>query len=398
MSDNNYMDYISSLTEDELRQIVLIPLLHSIGFRDVIEYHGGAAEKGKDIICYYTDPIGEKRYLAIVVKRTDIHGAVGKTGNAGEILIQIEQSFNEPYTDIYNLKELLIDECWIVTSREIKNTAIESIRGTLQKSNLSKFIRFIDAKKIIELVNMYMPEFWQYEIYYNILLHQIRTPIQAIKANVALLEYEDMDRSNKEEIKRYLNDINKFAMLIEMLIRRNYFLNSKDRYLELSSIDLGQFLKHITLQFTGMSIDRDEKGCYIDFRIIGSRKTNIIEVNEEALEQAIFCILDNAFRFSYKSKAIEVTLSCDEIESIIRIKDYGIGIPNGFEEKIFQPFFRTEEAIRNYVVGPGIGLTVAQKILRLHGGDVRLTRNADPTEFSIYLPNTRNTDDHHRRR
>ena len=104
MMTDNREEYLQSLSEDQLRNIVLIPLLTQIGFADVIEYHG-SVEKGKDIICRFRDMLGEVRYVGVVVKRTDIHGAVGKTGSAGEVLLQVQQTFDQPYTDIFDLKE-----------------------------------------------------------------------------------------------------------------------------------------------------------------------------------------------------------------------------------------------------------------------------------------------------
>src|SRR5580700_3801550 len=55
-----------------------------------------------------------KHYVAVVVKKGDIHGSVSKHGSASEVLFQMEQSLNEPYTDIYDLKEIRFDECWAV--------------------------------------------------------------------------------------------------------------------------------------------------------------------------------------------------------------------------------------------------------------------------------------------
>jgi hypothetical protein len=126
----------------------------------VIEHHGGSAEKGKDIIGYYEGLLGEHRYVCVVAKVGDIHGSVSKRGSASEVLFQAEQALSEPYTDVYTLQEVRMDECWVMTTGEIKNTAIDSIRGTLAKSNLDKLVRFIDGKRLVELVSLYMPGFW----------------------------------------------------------------------------------------------------------------------------------------------------------------------------------------------------------------------------------------------
>jgi predicted NACHT family NTPase len=187
---------LQGLSEDRLRKEVLIPLFRAMKFKDVIEYHG-TAEKGKDIIYYTEDSFGDRSYTSVVVKKTTITGAVGKKGNAKEILFQIEQSFDEPYTDVYGLKELVIDKCVVVTCKDIKNTAIESIRGKLKKSNLDKLLRFIDGNKLIELLDKHMPNYFFKEIeYFNTYFNALKTDFERIKDISAIGQKEPVPLEN----------------------------------------------------------------------------------------------------------------------------------------------------------------------------------------------------------
>jgi hypothetical protein len=188
---------LQKLSEDRLRKDVLIPLFRAMKFKDVIEYHGGVPEKGKDIIYYIEDSFGDRSYTSVIVKKTTITGAVGKKGNAKEILFQIEQSFDEPYTDVYGLKELVIDNCVVVTPKEIKNTAIESIRGKLKKSNLDKLVRFIDGDKLIELLDKHLPKYFFKEIeYFNTYFNALKTDFETIKDISAIGQKEPVPLEN----------------------------------------------------------------------------------------------------------------------------------------------------------------------------------------------------------
>lgn len=129
----------------------------------VLAYHGGSAEKGNTV--FYIGPLGDRRYVGIVAKTTNLHGAVSSRGSASEALFQIEQALNEPYTDVYDLREVSLDECWIITTGDIKNTAVESVRGKLAKSNLHKTTRFVDRNRLIELVDRHMPGFWEIDLH-----------------------------------------------------------------------------------------------------------------------------------------------------------------------------------------------------------------------------------------
>jgi restriction endonuclease Mrr len=163
MDKKEKLEILRKLDEKRLRQEVLIPLFQKMGFKDVIEYHG-STEKGKDIIYYETDRYGDKDYSGVVVKKDDISGSVSDSSGAMTVLNQIEQTFDEPYTDIYGLKELMIDRCLVITSGDIKNTAAESIRGKLKKSNLDKLVKFFDGNKLVDLLDDYMPDYFFKEL------------------------------------------------------------------------------------------------------------------------------------------------------------------------------------------------------------------------------------------
>lgn len=232
-------DSLHNLSEDQLRNVVLIPLFSQMGFQDVIEYHG-TTEKGKDIICRFRDMAGEMRYVGIVVKRTDIHGAVGKTGNAGEVLLQVQQTFDFPYTDIFDLKEVVIDECWVVTSGLIKPTAVESIQGTLKKSNLDKLVRFIDRRKLSTLIDRHMPAFWRTDRLLALVLHEMKGPIYSVRAHAENLEFfvGKGDQIDKERVLRIAQAIRTQVQLFDHLLESNSIFMSSELRLRLQEADL----------------------------------------------------------------------------------------------------------------------------------------------------------------
>jgi len=73
---------------------------------------------------------------------------------------------------------------------------------------------------------------------------------------------------------------------------------------------------------------------------------------------------------------------------VVDIKNYGIGIGVGEEERIFKLYYRSPHA-REAAQGAGLGLYISQAAMRLHGGFIKLTRNSEPTIFSVYIPRSR---------
>jgi len=64
----------------------------------------------------------------------------------------------------------------------------------------------------------------------------------------------------------------------------------------------------------------------------------------------------------------------------IEVKDHGSGIPAELQGRVFEPFFTTRER------GSGLGLALAQKIVRAHGGEIRFQSAPGSTVFRIHLP------------
>ncbi len=163
MEKKEKLDMLRKLNESRLRKEVLVPLFEKMGFKDVIEYHG-SVEKGKDIIFYEMDKFDNKIYTGVVVKAGDITGSASSSSGAMNVLNQIQQTLNEPYTDIYGLKELKIDRCIVITTGEITPQSIESIKGSLKGFNLDKLLSFFDGNKIVDLLEKHMPDYFFNEI------------------------------------------------------------------------------------------------------------------------------------------------------------------------------------------------------------------------------------------
>jgi len=162
MNLNEKITKLSSLSEKELRQLVLIPLLKGMGFSDVYEFHG-VREKGKDLIFREVSQMKEVFIHTAVVSIKDITGSTGDSKSSERILDQVRMALEEPFVDLYTGKNTHVDRCWVMTSGRILPTAIESISGHLHRSHLDKLVRFIDGTKLVSLIDESYPEYWKRE-------------------------------------------------------------------------------------------------------------------------------------------------------------------------------------------------------------------------------------------
>lgn len=150
---------IQKLTEDELRQNIILPLLGRMGYKAATLYHG-PRESGKDVICFDYDKLRSRKYLGIVAKTFDLTGSVSSKHGLREVLYQVEQCFSVPYENLFGMQSVTMDEVWIVTTGKIISGAETSIIDALKKSNLSKLVKFISGEYLIELIDEYFISYW----------------------------------------------------------------------------------------------------------------------------------------------------------------------------------------------------------------------------------------------
>lgn len=109
--------------------------------------------------------------------------------------------------------------------------------------------------------------------------------------------------------------------------------------------------------------------------------------DERMLERIIDNLLSNAVKYSPDGSRIEVTLSDNRNNWILKVKDYGMGISKSEQRKLFREFYRAENAVNSEVVGSGIGLLSVKKYVSLHKGDVVVNSEVGEwTEFTVTAP------------
>jgi len=103
---------------------------------------------------------------------------------------------------------------------------------------------------------------------------------------------------------------------------------------------------------------------------------------EELLRSAVENVVRNAVRYTPEGTAVEVALRKQNGNgnnfAVISVRDRGNGVPDEALEKIFRPFYRTEDARdRQSGGGTGLGLAITERAVRMHGGSVQATNAAD---------------------
>jgi two-component system, OmpR family, phosphate regulon sensor histidine kinase PhoR len=214
--------------------------------------------------------------------------------------------------------------------------------------------------------------------------HEIKTPLTAIKGFIETL-YHDFEH-DPEKSKRFLSIILKHVDRLNALVDDLLSLSgiedqeeSKIRMVE------GAVMEVIQTAIQVCRTKADEKKITIN---VAPHAPAFMQMDKRLLEQAIVNILDNAIKYSEAESAIDVeVIETDDKQMLIRITDYGIGIPKEHLPRLFERFYRVDKARSRKMGGTGLGLSIVKHIVTAHGGTVEAKSTPGKgSSFTLRLP------------
>lgn len=215
------------------------------------------------------------------------------------------------------------------------------------------------------------------------LAHELRNPLAPVRTSAQLLRDADGDLQKTGEISSMIDrQVGQLARLVDDL-------------LDVSNITLGKVQvnrKHVDLASTiHLAIEAatpviDEAGQRLSVSMPEGSVT--LFADKARVAQLIGNLLNNASKFSPSGALIELAASVDEEHVRITVKDEGIGIDSGRFEDIFELFVQVDTTLGRQRSGSGIGLTIVQKLVTMHGGTISVDSAGlgKGAKFTVVLP------------
>lgn len=220
-------------------------------------------------------------------------------------------------------------------------------------------------------------------LFIGAIVHDLRTPLFALRgyldglaAGVAdtaerRAHYLDVARTKADALERLITDLFEFTRL-EYL----------DQTPQTEPLDLRPFLRQIV---EGHQPAADERGATVALDV--PDEPVMVAADRHMLGRAVENLLDNALRYTPPGGAIRLSAGREDGSATFRVEDTGPGIPAEDLPHIFAPLYRGEHSRNRRTGGAGLGLTVARRILRAHGGDLTaINAPAGGTVFTATLP------------
>jgi two-component system sensor histidine kinase SenX3 len=125
--------------------------------------------------------------------------------------------------------------------------------------------------------------------------------------------------------------------------------------------------------------------------VVAGQKDLLVYGSQKTLTMAMSNLLTNAVRYSHENSRVGIGVVAKESSIEISVTDYGIGMTPEEAERVFERFYRTDEARSRDTGGSGIGLSIVKYAVQNHGGRVRVwSMPGQGATFTITLPNTAN--------
>ena len=98
-------------------------------------------------------------------------------------------------------------------------------------------------------------------------------------------------------------------------------------------------------------------------------------------------LVENAIKYNVAGGWVQVTLDADHKFFYVTVDDSGIGIPEEYQDKIFERFYRVDKARSRETGGTGLGLSITKNIIQMHHGAIKVASKEDEgTTFSVRIP------------
>ncbi len=212
--------------------------------------------------------------------------------------------------------------------------------------------------------------------------HELRTPLTAIQGMSELLTEHEIE---PEAQRKMLSTINAESKRLARMVNEYLDitrLESGTETVRLAPVDAEAIIERTLLFLEPLAGKRE-----IAFkRHFGSLDRNI-DADAELLGRAITNIVANAIKYSPDKTTITIETSSDEEVLKIAVRDEGDGIPADQMPRIFEKFYRAPQRRSRENPGTGLGLSLTQEIIEMHGGYI--TVESEPgkgSQFTIIMP------------
>jgi signal transduction histidine kinase len=186
-----------------------------------------------------------------------------------------------------------------------------------------------------------------------------------------------------DEYRRVLRLVHDRADDLRKMVESLLFLARADAHAHVPSPETFDLVGWLETHLTGWA-DHPRRA---DVRVVTPREPVLVRAHPVLAGQLLDNLLDNALKHGFPDTEVTVTIGSRDGGGVCEVSDHGPGIPAADLPRLFDPFFRTDDARLRGVPGVGLGLAIARRLAEAVGG--RVTAESEPgrgSRFTLWLP------------
>jgi two-component system sensor histidine kinase SenX3 len=210
--------------------------------------------------------------------------------------------------------------------------------------------------------------------------HELKTPVGALSLLAETMLAEDDAEITHRLAERIVTESSRVGRTIEDLLELSRIESGEVplRTLVAVSVVVAEAVERIRPAAEQAGIDVVVREPHPRLAVMGDRRQ---------LVSAAYNLLDNAVKYSDTGSTVDVYAATDGREVAIGVRDHGIGIPARDLERVFERFYRVDQARSRQTGGTGLGLAIVRHVMQNHDGSVEVeSRPGDGSTFTLRLP------------
>jgi len=207
----------------------------------------------------------------------------------------------------------------------------------------------------------------------NDISHELRSPLARLNVALGLSRQRSGPeaQSSLERIELEADRLNELIGRLLTIAR----LEGGDQAMQKVPIRLQELIREIAQD---AEFEAQSRKCHVD---VTQMEDCMVMGNPSLLRSAIENVVRNAIHYTREGTDVQIRLECNRgtsvTEAVIKISDSGPGVPDEALDKLFQPFYRIDDARGRQTGGVGLGLAITERAVRLHGGTIQASNRSE---------------------
>ena len=207
--------------------------------------------------------------------------------------------------------------------------------------------------------------------------HELRTPLALMQAQLELFSAEHPDVL--PETAAFLSLLREQTERLTQMTKTLLEMSNLQQVSRNERIQLAPMVEEI---FTDLTPLAEKRGITLT-----ADGDGVMTGSDALIYRLLFNLTENAVKYNRPGGSVQVTVTQEPEKILIRVSDTGCGIPEKYQQSIFQPFFRVDKSRSREYGGTGLGLSLVWEIADLHGGCVWVEASSEKgSTLAVELP------------